>query len=582
MLFYELANNFSLTHTLELQENPEGGIVTSRDIFKKLDTKADVAVLLGISVTELNAIYGRHRISSYYETFSIPKKNGGTRLISSPTRSLKYVLIKFSDILTELYNEGNVNNKIAHGFVQHKSIITNAKAHFGHKYLLNLDLVDFFPSITFSRVRGLFMKGLGVGYEAANIMAMLTCYNGCLPQGSPCSPIISNMICRNLDKSLNAFSKKHRIKITRYADDITVSSNDSFTFSKVFNQEELASEFVDLIESNGFKINDEKTRVSYPSNKKEVTGLVINRKINVPRRFVRELRAILHKTSFISDEEKKENFKKIYGRVSYLRQIKSKDDPVFIKYALMFNEVYKGTFFNVNAEKSDITKYVHNRVVLIGYDSGTGSNIIPNVGNGTGFYLKHNNSYYIVTCYHVIHNAIKECSSFRILNIKDNDLKPVLEYTYNDYYNNLDELRRFVDKDLLIFKIKNTPDYYFEVNLSDDLPILNVSDQVRASGFHSFVFNVPNRNQLSIIDMSISSLNISANNAVGKTTIVGVNINIPHGISGGPMLDSNLKLIGIASNGMSYYDEAKGSQFKPGFISLSVLLESLAILEKLE
>lgn len=559
--------------------------MTSRDIFRKLNTKTDVAVLLGITVSELNAIYGRYGVSSYYETFTIPKKNGGSRLISSPTRSLKYILVKFSSILTKLYNESNVNNKIAHGFVEDRSIITNAKVHFGRKYLLNIDLVDFFPSITFSRVRGLFIKGLGVGYEAANIMAMLTCYNGCLPQGSPCSPVISNMICKNLDKSLYAFSKKHRMKITRYADDITVSSNDKYSFSKVFNQEELESEFVDLIESNGFRINDEKTRVAYSSNKKEVTGLVINRKINVPRKFVRELRATLHRTSFLSDQEKKENFNKIYGRVSYLRQIKSQDDPVFIKYAILFNDVFGGAFFDVDAEKSNITEFVNKRVVLIGTDSGNGSDKIENAGNGTGFYLKYNGSYFVVTCYHVIHKAINECGTFRVFNINDSSLKLVHEYSYNEYYNNIDELTRFDDKDILLLKIKNAPNYFFELDeagISSDFPIINVNDQVKASGFPSFVFNNSTPEQVSIIDMSISSLNISTNNAVGETKIVGVNNNIPHGVSGGPMFDSNFRLIGIASNGMSYYDEAKGSQFKPGFISVSVLLDSLAKIKNVE
>ena len=123
-----------------------------REKFKALNSKEDVADLLQISIKFLNVIVGGKRISNYYEVFEIPKKNGKYRKIAAPSGDLLVVLDKLKPLLNELYEVSIKRNHISHGFIPGKSIKSNAEIHFGNKFLLNVDLKDFFPSISYGRV----------------------------------------------------------------------------------------------------------------------------------------------------------------------------------------------------------------------------------------------------------------------------------------------------------------------------------------------------------------------------------------------------------------------------------------------
>ncbi len=191
-----------------------------------------------------------------------------------------------------------------HGFSKERSIVTNARKHCSVKttFVLNIDLENFFPSITFFRVRGLFQsKPFNFSYNFSTVLAHLCCHNGKLPQGAPTSPILANLICRSLDKELMSLAYRNRATYTRYCDDIT------FSFSvKNFNKlpggicsfdgstTVLGTELQAIIEKNGFNVNAKKTRLSSSMHRMEVTGLTINKFPNVKRDFVDRIRGALH------------------------------------------------------------------------------------------------------------------------------------------------------------------------------------------------------------------------------------------------------------------------------------------------
>ena len=256
----------------------------------KIETKQDLIAFFDISQSFFNSAYwikGQDK----YRKLIINKATGKPRAIHRPTKKLKIIQ---RIALEKLQSEKKFQPRgHAHGFTPSKSIITNAACHIKSKRIIKMDLKDFFPSIHFGRVRGMFMSyPFEFGEKAATIMAQLACLDdktGELPQGGPLSPYIANMMCRRLDKRLAEVARSHRCHFTRYADDITFSTNDK----SQNNIDSLIKETSLVIESEGFVVNKDKTKVLTPEERQVVTGIIVNDGINVNRRFVRDLRATL-------------------------------------------------------------------------------------------------------------------------------------------------------------------------------------------------------------------------------------------------------------------------------------------------
>lgn len=238
---------------------------------------------------------------SHYKRFLIPKKAGGTRLISAPMPRLKkaqYWLLE--NILAKV-----PIHEAAHGFRPDHSILTNAAPHQGSAIVINLDLKDFFPNVTLPRVIGLY-KSLGYSPSLATIFGLLSTEPPVqdaeldgetwhvatsvrhLPQGAPTSPAITNLLCRRLDCRLAGIAKKHRFTYTRYADDLTFSGPDREASRKILWQVRK------VIEEEGFIVHPDKVRTMGTGRRQEVTGLTVNEKPAVSRQDLRAYRALLH------------------------------------------------------------------------------------------------------------------------------------------------------------------------------------------------------------------------------------------------------------------------------------------------
>ena len=313
--------------------------------------EASLLAHLGVSTAELKKIWWfRHRM---YHHFSIAKRPGKVRLISAPDRRLKMLQQKLLPLLDQLYR---VRTPV-HGFVPNRSVKTNAQSHGSRRFVINLDLQDYFPTITENRVRGL-LHSIGLQHRVAEIVARLCCFDDRLPQGAPTSPTLSNMICFRLDTDLMQIAKSARAIYTRYADDITFSSyqppaplfESSLPPSGRFSPDMLSLAVREAFSVNGFTIHPDKAHYADRNSRRIVTGVKINAGLNVDRRYIRNIRAALHsieQTGLANAQAKLVALGKkghlsahIRGKISYLAHLKGQTDPVVRALAVRYNQSF--------------------------------------------------------------------------------------------------------------------------------------------------------------------------------------------------------------------------------------------------
>lgn len=261
-------------------------------------SRNDLANYIDVPPSVLTYLLFIKKTENLYTTFEIPKKNGENRIICAPNYELKSVqkklMLALLSYVQEIREKEGIRVNIAHGFEKKKGIITNAAAHRNKRFVLNLDLNDFFDSFHFGRVVGYFEKNryFRFSHEVAVTIAQLVCYNGKLPQGASTSPIITNLICQPMDYHILNLAKKYKLDYTRYADDITFSTNNHLFLN---DYDRFMGELSEEIQDMGFSINTAKTRLLYRDSRQEVTGLVVNKRISAPSKFYRETRAMAHK-----------------------------------------------------------------------------------------------------------------------------------------------------------------------------------------------------------------------------------------------------------------------------------------------
>lgn len=320
-----------------------------------------------------------------YKQFRIKKKSGGFRQITAPRNQSFMLLLRYvNEVFKAVYKPSNY----AMGFTEGRSVVTNANMHKGHNYILNIDLKDFFPSIHQARVwKRLQLKPLLFKQSIANVLAGLCSMKEktedgnirfVLPQGAPTSPIITNMICDNLDRGLAGLAKRFGVVYSRYADDIT--------FSSMHNVYHPSGEFIKelrrIVESQGFIMNEDKTRLQKKGSRQEVTGIIVSDKLNVSQKYVRDIRNILYiwrkygyatafNKFFPRYKEAKGHIKKgnpnmvnvLDGKLMYLKMVKGEDDSVYMRLKAQFNELCNSLHDDARTTLQGIT-YVETWSVL--------------------------------------------------------------------------------------------------------------------------------------------------------------------------------------------------------------------------
>lgn len=306
---------------------------------------ADVAKLLGYKSNTLAYLLYVTPIGSRYKEFDIPKRSGETRKIHAPNEKLKGLQQRVHNLLTECVAEiGKSSDQkriLSHGFAKDLSIFSNASLHSRRRYVFNIDLENFFPTINFGRVRGFFIKDKNflLNPNTATILAQIAIHNNGLPQGSPCSPIISNLIAGILDRRLDQLARAHGCRYTRYADDITFSTNiKDFPKPIAFSSEEawfIGKKLENEIKRAGYNPNPKKTRMQTKTCQQSVTGLVVNKKPNIPANYYRLTRSMCHSfftTGVFTSPDKKQKVgehgtaQSLKGVLAYIQHIKDKTD----------------------------------------------------------------------------------------------------------------------------------------------------------------------------------------------------------------------------------------------------------------
>ncbi|WP_431027810.1 reverse transcriptase domain-containing protein [Lysinibacillus sp. LZ02] len=547
-------------------------IIKSDDDIKKcfnsLQSFEDVAILLEISKKVLwkNVIVEK----MYYE-FKIPKKKSGDfRVINKPSNNLDIIQKKLNYIISVVYTYSNVSS---HGFEKGKSIRTNAEMHLKKKLVLNLDLKDFFSSINFPRVRAMFMTYFKFNNEVATTLANICCDNkNVLPQGAATSPIISNIIAYKLDKQLSRLAKKYGCVYTRYADDITFSTNrDEFHKSIYEHDEDLmnAGEKVkSIIENNGFKVNENKTRIYDYSKAQYVTGVKVNNKLNVNRSYIRRIRSILHTIDKnINDIEKARGifeakyqfrntlfkncdmFNVVRGMISHIGNIKGKQDLIFQKFAIRYNKIIK----QVNEQQGKSYSFLYRpytekefrqqNIFVIEEDE-----ISHKVGEayeskfissqGSAFLLK---GIGLVTNWHVIKPYIVNVIENELGSFNDDYYIPVTKSQYSDDIWFAKVIMYDKGRDLAVLEIEGIDKHKYGFNYSLDIRenmqcvLLGYPEYIRGQNLHE-------------VEGKIQSQRIALyypNNFVRYTTTMPIH----GGNSGGPIVDHNNIVIAVAVKG---------------------------------
>lgn len=279
--------------------------MSSLDALKNASNLREFATAIGYRPQGLAYILYKIPDASKYTTFEIPKRSGGLRQIAAPTWQLKALQRRLADVLYECRDEIDAAAKrksLSHGFRRKHSIITNAARHKGRRFVFNLDIEDYFPSFNFGRVRGFFIRNrhFGLHPSAATLIAQIACFENRLPQGSPCSPVIADLISHLLDVKLAQLAKQHGATYSRYADDLTFSTRKKdfpgavATTANAGVDWEIGNRLISAITEAGFRINANKTRMQLSTSRQLVTGLTVNAKVNITSTYYRRARHMCH------------------------------------------------------------------------------------------------------------------------------------------------------------------------------------------------------------------------------------------------------------------------------------------------
>lgn len=542
--------------------------------FLEMKTREDVSCILGINDRSLRYFLYKRRPENLYKTFEITKHNGSKRKISAPHKEWKTIQRKLADVLSCVYTP----KVCAYGFVPGKGIVGNANQHTKRSLVLNIDLKDFFSQIHFGRVRGMLMKApYSLGAEAATTIAQIVCVNRVLPQGSPCSPILTNMICVPLDNSMMTLARSMGCVYTRYADDITFS-----TFKKEFDPEIVyydgdrlcvGSKLQHILDKHSFTVNPEKMKLQRHSAHQEVTGLTVNVFPNLRRNYIKNLRAMLHhcekdgmyntakqyiskgfcsNTAIIemcSDPDKQVTVEGWFsavlkGKIEYIRQVKGEKSLTYLSFAQKLNQVSGQNIFDISA-LNQLEAIAEKNTFILEYSDD------DNWNQGSGFYIP---GVGLITSYHVVENG----NFFKV-------------YNFREYASKHSAV---VGISLNVIAYDETIDYaVFNVSLpNEDEYTLKIGDSTKLkTGDPVTIIGYPNHNKGNT--PYIQNCAITSQKLFLQAPFITVSGRIVHGASGGLVLNSNHDVVGIIKGGISTLSEEDNEN--QGFIPIHLALNHM-------
>lgn len=479
----------------------------------------------------------------YIQT-SVLKKNGKYREIFVPNGALKKIHRQLYPILEELAFYSHV----CHGFRKKHSILTGASYHTNSSELLTIDIKDFFPTIHFGRIFGLFKaKPFAFSDRVARHLANLVCHQSKLPQGAPTSPVLANMICYQLDKDLWKLCGSLNVRYTRYADDLTFSVRKKYLPNAFVDQHGMAAKTIcEKIENYGFNINHEKTRVKHVRDRQSVTGLVVNQKVNVDRRYINRIRGALNAWEKYGYDRANDKYIEKYrlrssrnsspsyhlkyslrGRISFVGQIRSRTDAIYLqllnRLGKLDRELLTHNEIIAILPLHHAREVVKNSIFVLTNINAEGA---VDFGQGTAFKLKD-----------VGFVSAAHCMKSGTALLCPHSTK---EYAITN-------LRINVTHDIALFDV---PDCIDAKDLFADSKNLTIDQQVTAIGFPNYSYGTT----ANFVPTKIAELR----------RISGIEFPLlAHGISpgksGGPALGKNNKVVGICQRGE---EEGGSSDFR--------------------
>ena len=524
--------------------------------FFSITTREELASFFHISKRHLAML--SYKPMKRYTKFKVLKKNGkGFREISAPRSDLKQVQRSIADALSAYYQPP----ACVYGYVPNKSIADNAARHVRKRCILSIDIKDFFPSITGSRIHGLLRKRFNFSEEVADTLTNLVCDNGCLPQGAPSSPVLSNIICYSMDRAFLNLASRNQITYTRYADDLVFSSTSSFKMKAVYDRGSSGKEAVSaavkgILEQNGFLLNEDKIHFAHRGTRLSVNGIVVNKKCNFKRTEYRALRVLFHnwKVSGLEvaankyalsfptrrarffDEEQLIPAKfvaHIRGRLEYYTMITSPNgcppNPL-IKLWTLYHE-----------RTGEQTPYLTKENTALRVESCYGANEDLFAADGSAFICFNK----LITCRHCL---TSETNSASTDSFSEHDIA-----IYDSFGNEMD------------FKFKQ-----FVLRWDYDLAFIdNIKEIGKLPKALADCTYLPQPGE-TVTGVGYAAGNSIAHSVIGKVTDNGLTTGLGkidqpfiHGMSGGPVFNSKHKVIGIIVEGSPSDSFTKNGAYIP-------------------
>lgn len=502
-----------------------------------------LAALFGLKGDELlEGLYKRRR----GKRFLVPKKSGGYRQVVAPRGVCRVVQSGLKAALDSVYR-APVG---VHGFVAGRSVVTNAEPHVRRRTVINLDLENFFDTVDFYRVRGLFLsRPFSLSWVTANILAHACTYRGALMTGGIVSPVISNLISVGLDKRLGRLAGRYGGRYSRYADDITFSFAQPISALKEFastNEQalyEIGGRLGSEIAQEGFRVNPSKFRVETGVSRKAVTGLVVNKRVNVPRKWIRALESKIYAVEKFGLDKVCEDYysavnlelarpmlqRHLHGQVAYLSMVRGKTDWVVAALAHRLNALEFGPMLKV----PDIEEISRPERAALGcwvVAAGDDADLYePPNGNGTAFTFQKG---LLVTAYHVV-----DCGSgdpYPVITVRRHE-KPA-ELMRCDFVAGCPTrdiaILRLSDPRHDLTRIRHTASNSFAVG-----------ERCSSIGFPNyFPGHVPTNHEHRISAVVVAS-------GVRKLRLTGGAV--LGGMSGGPVYDDAMQVVGIIHRGLA-------------------------------